>query len=74
MKDKKNRGVAVTSSLRKPENMIKISVRVTPYIYQQLWDVARINGLSVSVVARAFLQRSVAEAESHYEDEDEEQV
>lgn len=56
-------------ALLRPKNKIKICVRVTPHIYQQLEEVARVNGVSVSVVARAFLLHGVEEAALDTEDE-----
>ncbi|WP_418430879.1 hypothetical protein [Alistipes putredinis] len=42
---------------------------MTPYVYHHLEEVARVNGVNVSVVARAFLQRGVEDAVKYYEDE-----
>lgn len=57
-------------ALLRPENKIKICVRVTPHVYQQLEEVSRINGVSVSVVARAFLLHGVELAALDTEDEE----
>lgn len=69
MPQKKSCRTAANIALVRPENKIKICVRVTPYVYQHLEVVARVNGVSVSVVARAFLQRGVEDAVNYYEDE-----
>lgn len=70
MPQKKHRRTLSNINTVRPENKIKICVRVTPYIYQYLGEVARVNGVSVSVVARAFLQRGVEDAVSYYENEE----
>lgn len=57
-------------ALLRPENKIRICVRVTPHVYQQLVEVARVNGVSVSVVARAFLLHGVKDAALDMEDEE----
>nr|DAZ57244.1 MAG TPA: Arc-like DNA binding domain protein [Caudoviricetes sp.] len=69
MSQKKYCNTSADLALVRPENKIKICVRVTPYVYHHLEEVARVNGVNVSVVARAFLQRGVEYAVKYYEDE-----
>ena len=69
MSQKKQQHILSSTGVVRPENKIKICVRVTPYIYHHLGEVAKVNGVSVSVVARAFLQRGVEDAIDYYEDE-----
>ena len=48
-----------------PDSKIMVSVRVTPYIHNQLEEIAKSNGVNVSVVVRAFLLYGIERAESN---------
>ena len=48
-----------------PRRKISISVRVTPYIHNQLYRIATANGVKVSVVIRAFILHGIERVEEN---------